>query len=95
MAKHKSAKTSKAHHAQNIAPRWLSLIACAVYSGVSQQTLRNWAKAGHLTLHNVTPQGTRGRVLIDRLELDALIERYAGAPASALVMNSNKEGALV
>ena len=39
--------------------------------------------------------GSRGRVLIDRLELDAFIEKFAGAPSSALAMNTNKEGALV
>jgi hypothetical protein len=76
-----------------IASRWLSLQSGSNYSGVSSQTLRNWAKAGHLTLHNVSPMGSRGRVLIDRLELDAFIEKFAGAPASALVMNSNKESA--
>ncbi len=87
MSKHILTKTNRTHHAQNVTPRWLSLVACAVYSGVSQQTIRNWAKAGHLTLHNVVLMGSRGRVLIDRLELDALIESYAGAPASDLVMN--------
>jgi excisionase family DNA binding protein len=87
MSKHISTKTCRAQHAQVIAPRWLTLKAAAVYSGVSEQTIRNWAKAGHLTLHNVTVMGGRGRVLVDRLELDALIESYAGAPASKLAMN--------
>ncbi len=74
-----------------IAARWLSLKGASIYAGICSQTIRNWAKAGHLTLHNVTLMGSRGRVLIDRHELDALIESYAGAPASALAMNSNKE----
>jgi len=76
-----------------IAARWLSLEGASRYAGICSQTIRNWAKAGHLTLHNVSPMGSRGRVLIDRLELDAFIEKFAGAPASTLVMNSNKEGA--
>jgi hypothetical protein len=70
-----------------IAARWLSLKGAGIYAGLSVQTIRNWAKAGHLTLHNVTVMGGRGRVLVDRLELDALIESYAGAPASKLAMN--------
>jgi hypothetical protein len=69
------------------AARWLSLKGASAYAGICSQTIRNWAKAGHLTLHNVVLMGSRGRVLIDRLELDALIESYAGAPASDLVMN--------
>ena len=72
--------------------RWMSLQSASVYSGVSSQTLRNWAKAGHFRLCNVSPMGTRGRVLIDRLELDAFIEKFAGAPSSALAMNTNKNG---
>jgi Helix-turn-helix domain len=92
MFNHIPTKTSRAQHAQNITPRWLTINGAAIYTGVSQQTLRNWSKAKSLTLHNVTPSGTRGRVLIDRLELDAMIERYAGAPASELAMNTNKEG---
>jgi hypothetical protein len=89
----------QAHNRQNkkevIAPRWLTFQTATTYAAVCEVTLRNWAKAGHLTLHNVSPMGSRGRVLIDRLELDSFIEQFAGAPASALVMNSNKEGALV
>jgi hypothetical protein len=86
------------HNAKNknsaTASRWLSLQSGSAYSGVSSQTLRNWAKAGHIRLHNVSPMGSRGRVLIDRLELDSFIEQFAGAPSSTLVMNSNREGSL-
>jgi hypothetical protein len=71
--------------------RWLTLAHAATYSGVTSQTLRNWSKGGKLTLHNVTPNGTRGRVLIDRHKLDALIESFANAPSSSLVMNANNE----
>lgn len=71
-----------------IEPRWLTLQNAASYTGVSQQTLRNWAKAGHIRLVNVTPMGGRGRVLIDRLQLDEFILTYVGAPASEIVMNS-------
>ena len=71
-----------------IAPRWLTFQTATPYAGVSEQTLRNWGKAGHIKLHNVTPMGGRGRVLIDRLELDAFIEGFVGAPPSEIVMNT-------
>lgn len=71
-----------------IAPRWLTFQTATPYAGVSEQTLRNWAQAGHIKLHNVTPMGGRGRVLIDRLELDAFIEGFVGAPPSEIVMNT-------
>jgi excisionase family DNA binding protein len=73
-----------------IAPRWLTFQTASPYAGVSEQTLRNWAKAGHIRLVNVTPMGGRGRVLIDRLELDAFIEGYIGSPPSEIVMNSTR-----
>jgi len=72
-----------------IAPRWLTFNTASQYAGVTEQTLRTWAKVGNLTLHNVTPAGSRGRVLIDRIELDKLIEGYANAPATTLAMNTN------
>lgn len=72
-----------------IAPRWLTFQTASPYAGVSEQTLRNWGKAGHIRLVNVTPMGGRGRVLIDRLELDAFIESYVGSPPSEIVMNTS------
>ena len=82
------AKTNKRKDS-TIAPRWLTLQTSSAYAGVSEQTLRNWAKAGHIKFHNVSPMGTRGRVLIDRLELDAFIESYVGSPPSEIVMNTS------
>lgn len=92
MARHNLTKKRAQHAtaAQHIAPRWLTLAGATAYAGMSGQTLRNWARAGHLTLHRVSPMGERGRTLIDRLQLDALIEAYAGAPAADLTMNSGK-----
>jgi len=83
------AKT-RAYKDTDILPRWLTLQAAAPYSGVSGQTLRNWEKAGHIRFANVTPMGGRGRVLIDRLELDKFIEGFIGAPSSELAMNSTR-----
>jgi hypothetical protein len=82
------AKTSKPKsHA--IAPRWLTFQTASTYAGVSEQTLRNWAKAKKINPSNVTPMGGRGRVLIDRIELDGFIESFAGAPPSEIAMNTS------
>jgi hypothetical protein len=73
-----------------IAPRWLGIQEAAGYSGVSGQTLRNWEKAGHIRFANVSPMGGRGRVLIDRIELDIFIQGFIGAPAADLAMNKGR-----
>jgi hypothetical protein len=84
-------KSSLSKQSNKPAPRWLTLAHAATYSGVTSQTLRNWSKGGSLTLHNVTPNGTRGRVLVDRHKLDALIESFANAPSTKLAMNERDE----
>jgi excisionase family DNA binding protein len=50
--------------------RYMPYAEMAVYSGVSHMTLRRWVEAGRLRAYR--PEGTR-RVLLDRLEVDALI----------------------
>lgn len=72
-------------------PRWLTFQAGSKYVGVSIRTLQNWEKAGSFRTANVTPCGGRGRRLIDRKSLDRFIESFVGAPASEIVMNSNRE----
>ena len=81
---------ARQHKPPTFAPRWLTFKTAPPYAGVSEQTLRNWSKAGHIHLVNVTPMGGRGRVLIDRIELDAFIEGFVGAPASKLAMNEGR-----
>ena len=67
--------------------RWLSLAQAGHYSGITDRTLRNWEESGMLKFHRIIqPGAARGTVRIDRLELDALIEKSA-APASVLKMN--------
>ena len=69
--------------------RWLSLAQAGHYSGTTDRTLRNWESAGMLKFHRIIqPGAARGSVRIDRLELDALIEKSA-APASVLKMNEH------
>ena len=54
--------------------RWFSLAEAAAYCGLSDETLRRMTKAGKLTAHR--PTGAR-RVLLDRQELDELIQASA------------------
>lgn len=69
--------------------RWLSLAQAGHYSGNTDRTLRNWEAAGMLKFHRIIkPGASRGSVRIDRLELDALIEKSV-APASVLKMNKH------
>jgi excisionase family DNA binding protein len=52
--------------------RWLGLGAASRYSGVSVTSLRRWVRSGRLTAFRVTR-----RPLVDRFELDKLIESCA------------------
>lgn len=49
--------------------RWLSVASAAEYSGLGQKTIRQLLAADKLTAH----RPVRGRVLLDRQELDSLI----------------------
>jgi hypothetical protein len=70
--------------------RWLSITQAGHYSGLTDRTLRNYEGAGLLKFHRIIqPGATRGTVRIDRLKLDALIEKSV-APASSLKMNEGR-----
>jgi hypothetical protein len=58
--------------------RWLPIDAASTYSGLSQQSIRRLLAAGKLTPHRPVP----GRVLIDKRQLDALIQAAVGRPRS-------------
>ncbi len=74
-------------------PRWLSLRQAAFHCGLSEKTLRTYAEAGMLKLHRIIQPGcSRGAVRIDRLKLDALIEKAMAEP-SQLGINRGKGGA--
>jgi hypothetical protein len=69
--------------------RWFSLTQAGRYTGLTERTLRNYTDAGMLKFHRIIqPGATRGTVRIDRLELDALIEKSV-APPSILKMNEH------
>lgn len=69
--------------------RWLSIKQSGLYSGITGRTLRNWEATGSLKFYRIIqPGATRGTIRIDRLELDALIEKSV-APPSILKMNEH------
>jgi excisionase family DNA binding protein len=53
--------------------RWFDPQAAAVYTSVSIRMIWRWIEEGRLTPHRPTPR----TILIDRLQLDALIESSA------------------
>ncbi len=55
--------------------RWLSVRSAAAYSDLSEESLRRLIDAGKLTGY----RPLRGKLLIDRYELDALIARSTAA----------------
>ena len=54
-----------------LGPGYFSLKAAALYSDLSQKTLRRFIKSGRLQEY----RPARGKILIKRKELDALIEK--------------------
>lgn len=71
-----------------LAKRWARLHEAAEYTGLTEQTLRNYAKAGLIRLRHVRTQGaTKGATLVDLRELDKVIENSSHVPSS-LTVNS-------
>src|SRR5262245_11011695 len=56
-------------------PRWLSVALAARYTSLSARSVRNLVAAGHVT----PSRAVRGKVLIDRLQLDAALSAACGA----------------
>jgi hypothetical protein len=60
-------------------PRWLTFQTASRYCGLCVRTLQNYEKAEMIRVANFIISGsTRGRKLIDRESLDALIEASIG-----------------
>ena len=59
-------------------PRWLTIQAAADYCGLSAESIRRLLSARKLTAH----RPVKGRILIDRGELDALIQAKGGESGS-------------
>jgi len=55
--------------------RWLTVDAAASYSGLSVKTIRRLLAGGRLTAH----RPVRGRVIVDRRQVDALLEGSTGS----------------
>jgi excisionase family DNA binding protein len=68
-------------------PRWLTIKRAAEYSGLSAGTVRRMLSAGRLEAH----RPARGRVLIDRMELDSVI---AGATTAVRVGRGRSNGTM-
>lgn len=55
-------------------PRWLSVQLAANYTSLSPKSIRNLVVSGRLT----PSRAVRGKVLIDRLQLDAVLSAECG-----------------
>jgi hypothetical protein len=79
------------NHSTSIIPRWLTLKGAAIYSGLSEGTIRNYINANLIISHNVVmPGASRGRRLVDRESLDAFIEQCIGGK-SDIAMNRDRQ----
>jgi len=68
--------------------RWARLNEAAEYTGLTQQTLRNYARGGLIRLRHVrTKEATKGATLVDLRELDRVIDAASGIP-SCLTVNA-------
>ena len=56
--------------------RWLTVANAAVYADLSQDTIRRLLDSGKLTPH----RPVKGRILVDRQELDAHIQSSTATP---------------
>ena len=76
-----------------VTARWLSFKDSERYSGLSIRYLELQEHAGNIIVARVSPNGTKGKRLIDRESLDRFIESFVGAPPSKLAMNKGRGGA--
>ena len=73
-------------------PKCLTFQQATPYSGVSNGTLRNWEKAGLITVYNIVIPGSgRGRRLIDRASLDRLIEASVGVTTTTDICRAKEK----
>ena len=87
---------AKRAQSQTITPRWLTYDQAAIYSGLGTRVLENHVRAGFIRSSNAcAPGATRGRRLLDRLDLDRFIEAGVGKAPTELAMNANRKGVKV
>ena len=65
-------------HINQPAKRWLTVANAASYCDLSEESIRKMLDAGDLTAHR--PGAVRGRILIDRKQLDAVISSSTSRP---------------
>lgn len=70
------AASESAVHVAELQPRWLPFEAAATYSGLSVKSLRRLCSSGKL----VPRRPLKGRVVLDRLEIDTLIDGATAQP---------------
>jgi len=74
--------TAKSQTPRNAAGRLLDLKQAASYTGLNYWHVRELALAGHIPVVRLpsskNPSGEMRRILIDRIDLDALIDRKEG-----------------
>ena len=58
------------------APRWLTISKASDYTSLSEETIRRLLSSGKITAHRVV----KGRILIDRQELDNVIQTATKQP---------------
>jgi hypothetical protein len=69
--------------------RWMTFQSAAKYLGVHIRTVENWEKLKCFKVARVIAPGkVKGRVLIDRISLDAYIEQFVGAAPQVIPMNT-------
>ena len=71
-----SEKIDRLIDAPTVAPRWLTIANAAVYSGLSEDSIRRLISSGKIAGH----RPVKGRVLIDRGELDSFISAATTTP---------------
>lgn len=69
----------------SIIPAWMNLKQAAAYSGLCQQSIKNLIKLGKVKSSRLEIKGSqRGRRLVNRESLDALIEASVQATLSTV-----------
>lgn len=71
-----SAQLDRLTEAPRLTPEWLGVSDAAIYSGLSEETLRKLGASGKIVLR----RPVRGRVLINRRELDNYIRSSTAQP---------------
>ena len=81
------------HTNGTVTARWLSFKDSERYSGLSVRYLELQEHAGNIIVARVSPNGTKGKRLIDRESLDRFIGSFVGKAPAKLAMNEGRSNA--